>query len=66
MIGLAQSCDPVGENKPDPRTLVEGLYMAGWAVGGRGIGTEEAADSALKVSKMILTHRWASTFGLRE
>jgi prolycopene isomerase len=55
VIGLAQSYDQVGENKPDPRTPVEGLYLVGCDAGGRGIGTEQAADSALKVSKMILS-----------
>jgi prolycopene isomerase len=52
---LLQSYDQVGENKPDPRTPVEGLYLVGCDAGGRGIGTEQAADSALKVSKMILS-----------
>jgi prolycopene isomerase len=55
VIGLAQSYDQVGENKPDPRTPVEGLYLVGCDAGGRGVGTEQAADSALKVSEMILS-----------
>ena len=55
VVGLAQSHDQVGENKPDPRTPVQGLYLVGCDAGGRGIGTEQAADSALKVSKMILS-----------
>ncbi len=55
VIGLAQSYDQVGENKPDPRTPVEGLYLVGCDAGGRGIGTEQAADSALKVREMILS-----------
>jgi prolycopene isomerase len=59
VIGLAQSYDQVGENKPDPRTPVEGLYLVGCDAGGRGIGTEQAADSALKVSKMILSEAQA-------
>ena len=54
VIGLAQSYDQMGENKPDPRTPVGGLYLVGCDAGGRGIGTEQAADSALKVSEMIL------------
>ena len=55
VVGLAQSYDQVGENKPDPKTPVEGLYLVGCDAGGRGIGTEQAADSALKVSGMILS-----------
>ncbi|MHB8896666.1 MAG: phytoene desaturase family protein, partial [Candidatus Geothermincolia bacterium] len=53
VIGLAQTCDQVGKNKPDPRMPVEGLYLVGCDAGGRGVGTEQAADSALKVSEMI-------------
>jgi prolycopene isomerase len=53
VIGLAQTYDQVGKNKPDPRMPVEGLYLVGCDAGGRGIGTEQAADSALKVSEMI-------------
>ena len=55
VIGLAQSYDQVGENKPHPRTPVEGLYLVGCDAGGRGVGTEQAADSAIKVSEMILS-----------
>ncbi len=53
VIGLAQTCDQVGKNKPDARTPVEGLFMVGCDAGGRGIGMEQAADSALKVAEMI-------------
>jgi len=53
VIGLAQTCDQVGKNKPDASMPVEGLYLVGCDAGGRGIGTEQAADSALKVSEMI-------------
>lgn len=53
IIGLAQSYDQVGKNKPDPHTPVEGLYLVGNDAGGRGVGTEEAADSALKVANLI-------------
>lgn len=53
VVGLAQTRDQVGKNKPDARTPVEGLFLVGCDAGGRGIGTEQAADSALKVSEMI-------------
>jgi prolycopene isomerase len=54
IIGLAQRYDQVGKNKPSPATPVKGLYLVGCSAGGRGIGTEQAGDSALKVSEMIL------------
>ena len=54
VIGLAQTYYQVGKNKPDPRTPVDGLWLVGCDAGGRGVGTEQAADSALKVSKMIM------------
>ena len=56
-IGLAQRFDQVGKSKPDARMPVEGLYLVGCDAGGRGIGTEQAADSALKVAEGIASHR---------
>ncbi|MBU2490471.1 MAG: NAD(P)/FAD-dependent oxidoreductase [Proteobacteria bacterium] len=53
VIGLAQSADQVGRNKPSPRTPVQGLYLVGCDAGGRGIGTEQASDSALNTAEMI-------------
>ncbi len=53
-IGLAQRFDQVGKLKPAARMPVEGLYLVGCDAGGRGIGTEQAADSALKVVDEIL------------
>lgn len=52
-IGLAQSYDQDGPNKPDARTPIEGLYVVGVDAGGMGIGTERAADSAMNVFAMI-------------
>jgi len=54
IIGLAQRYDQVGRNKPSPATPVKNLYLVGCSAGGRGIGTEQAGDSALKVSEKIL------------
>jgi len=54
IIGLAQSFDQCGRLKPSPVTPVGGLYLVGCDAGGRGIGTEQAADSALKVNERIL------------
>ncbi len=53
-IGLAQSYDQDGPNKPDARLPVKGLYVVGVDAGGMGIGTERAADSALNVFEMII------------
>lgn len=52
-IGLAQSYDQDGPNKPEARTPLEGLYLVGVDAGGMGIGTERAADSAMNVFDMI-------------
>jgi phytoene dehydrogenase-like protein len=54
VIGLAQRYDQCGKNKPSPATPVKNLYLVGCSAGGRLVGTEQAADSALKVSDKIL------------
>ncbi len=46
-IGLAQEVGQSGSSRPSPATPVNGLYLVGADAGGRGIGTEMAADSAL-------------------
>jgi phytoene dehydrogenase-like protein len=46
-IGLAQEVGQGGSLRPSPATPVQGLYLVGADAGGRGIGTEMAADSAL-------------------
>jgi len=56
-IGLAQRFDQVGKSKPAARMPVQGLYLVGCDAGGRGIGTEQAADSALKVAEAISSQR---------
>lgn len=53
VIGLGQTFDQVGKNKPDPKTPVNGLWLVGCDAGGRGVGTEQAAHSAMNVAKMI-------------
>ncbi|MBC2716294.1 MAG: NAD(P)/FAD-dependent oxidoreductase [Desulfobacteraceae bacterium] len=52
-IGLAQSYDQVWKNRPGHQTSIEGLYLVGSDAGGNGIGTEMAADSALKLDELI-------------
>ncbi|MEW6552914.1 MAG: NAD(P)/FAD-dependent oxidoreductase [Actinomycetota bacterium] len=48
-IGIAQEVGQSGTNRPATSTPVQGLYLVGADAGGRGIGTEMAADSALRL-----------------
>jgi len=52
-IGLAQTPEQTGENRPSAISPINGLYYVGADVLGRGIGTELAADSALKVTSHL-------------
>jgi hypothetical protein len=45
----------VGAHRPSVATPVRGLYLAGDSAGGRGIGTELVADSAMECAERILT-----------
>ncbi len=54
-IGLAQTYDQCGRNKPSAKMPIENLYLVGCDAGGRGVGVDQAGDSALKVSEMILS-----------
>jgi phytoene dehydrogenase-like protein len=53
VIGLAQNHRQVGKNRPGNTTPVKGLYLVGADTGGRGVGTEMAADSALTLWRML-------------
>ncbi len=53
VIGIAQNRNQVGKNKPSSATPVEGLYLVGADAGGRGVGTEMAADSALNLWRLL-------------
>lgn len=53
VIGLAQNRYQVGSNRPENKTPVEGLYLVGADTGGRGVGTEMAADSALTLWRIL-------------
>ncbi len=48
-IGIAQEVGQSGSNRPLAATPIRGLYLVGADAGGRGIGTEMAADSALRL-----------------
>ena len=52
-IGLAQSVGQTGTKKPTPQTPISGLYLVGSDAGGKGIGTECAADSALHLYNIL-------------
>jgi phytoene desaturase len=52
-IGLAQTPSQVGKLRPQLRTPVEGLWLVGADAGARGIGTEMAAASALRLADEI-------------
>lgn len=53
-IGLAQTPDQAGGNRPSAISPIKGLYYVGADVRGRGIGTELAVDSALKLSSHLI------------
>jgi phytoene dehydrogenase-like protein len=52
-IGLAQCVGQTGAHKPAPWTPVEGLWLVGTDAGARGVGTEQAAGSALYVANLL-------------
>ena len=62
VVGLAQIPSQVGKNKPSAKMPIEGLYLVGCDAGGRGVGTEQASDSALNVSKMIFSNSRTNSF----
>ncbi len=53
VVGISQDYRQVGKNRPSPKMPLAGLYAVGADAGGRGIGTEMAAESALTVSRMV-------------
>jgi phytoene dehydrogenase-like protein len=53
VIGVAQNRHQVGRKRPSSATPVQGLYLVGADAGGRGVGTEMAADSALNLWRML-------------
>ncbi len=55
-IGLAQEVGQTGTKKPRCETPVHGLYLVGSDAGGRGIGTECAAESALHLYRILTYH----------
>ena len=53
VIGISQTTNQSGLNRPNVALPIEGLYMVGGDAGGWGIETELAAKSAIECSKLI-------------
>ena len=53
VIGVAQNRCQVGKDRPTNVTPVRDFYLVGADAGGRGVGTEMAADSALNLWRML-------------
>ncbi len=54
--GVALSVTQYGDKRLNGKTPVEGLYYVGGDAGGFGLGTHQAVDSAVNVSKMALDY----------
>ncbi|MBI2890322.1 MAG: NAD(P)/FAD-dependent oxidoreductase [Nitrospirae bacterium] len=52
-ISTGQVVGQVGAHRPPVRTPVQGLYVCGDGAGGRGVGTELAAQSAIECARAI-------------
>jgi prolycopene isomerase len=55
-IGLAQVVGQDGRYKPAVKAPIQGLFYVGCDAGGRGIGTQQATDSGIKVADLV--HRY--------
>ena len=53
IIGIVQSVGQTGADRPSPVTPVENLYLVGADVGQDNIGTELAAESALRLEAVL-------------
>jgi prolycopene isomerase len=54
-VSTGQTPDQVGGRRPSVRTPLRRVYAAGDAAGGRGVGTELAAASAMECARAVLT-----------
>ena len=55
-ISTAQTPDQVADKRPAIRTPIQGLFLAGDGAGGRGVGTELAADSAMECAELLTAY----------
>lgn len=53
-VSTGQTPEQVGARRPGVRTPVRRVYVAGDAAGGRGVGTELAAQSAIECAEAVL------------
>lgn len=53
-VSTGQTPDQVGARRPPVHTPLRGLYLAGCNAGGRGVGTELAAASAMECADRVL------------
>lgn len=52
-VGLGQVVGQCGKHKPSPKSPIRGLFYVGCDAGGAGMGTHQAAESGLKVARMV-------------
>lgn len=57
--GVMLSVTQYGDKRLNGETPVEGLYFVGGDAGGFGLGTHQAVDSAVNISKMVLDYHHA-------
>ncbi len=55
VIGISQTTEQAGINRPSSILPIEGLYLVGGDAGGWGIGTELASQSAIECAEIILS-----------
>jgi len=55
-VGLGQIVGQCGRKKPSPQAPICGLFYVGADAGSAGMGTHQAADSALRVARMVVQH----------
>lgn len=60
-IGIAQTIEQEGRNKPNPRTPLPGLYIVGCDAGGKGVATHQAVDSGFRVADLVVSDLEAET-----
>jgi prolycopene isomerase len=53
-IGLGQIVGQCGPNKPSIRAPIQGLFYVGCDAGGKGVGTQQAIDSGMKVADAVI------------
>jgi prolycopene isomerase len=54
--GVALSITQYGDQRLNGKSPIEGLYFVGGDAGGFGLGTHQAVDSAVNVSRMVLDY----------